>query len=172
MKNPAIAVTALGMACIACACVSESQTPAARAASAERLRCSDPRVSQNELRVLSATTVIEAEPIYFHLSASQGSGEKRVSGAKLLVRQPDGVSSDEMTQMLLCHSAKALLGQVDMGAFPNDPYFLPDAWVDIDVKPENGFLAVRISADKVWQNLEVLHRATAFADVHRAVVGP
>jgi hypothetical protein len=87
-------------------------------------------------------------------------------GTKLFVRAPDGVSADDLTRILRCHSARALLGQIDAAALPDDPYYLPDTWLDIDAKVEQGLLVVRLSASRIGQNLAVLHRATAFADAH------
>jgi hypothetical protein len=69
---------------------------------------------------------------------SNNNSEERVSGAKLIVRPPAGVSAEQMTRVLQCHGARVLLGRVDSSAIPDDPYWLPDAWVHIDVRPENG----------------------------------
>jgi hypothetical protein len=172
MKKFVFGLAAFGVVSVASGCVSESPTPAARAASMERLQCTDPRQSQEELRALQGTAVVRAEPTYFLLNSGAGSGAGRISGTKLLVRPPQGVSALDLNRALQCHSARMLLGQVDPAAFPDDPYFLPDAWVDIDVKPEDGLLAVRLTADKVPQNLALLHRATAFADAHRTATTP
>jgi hypothetical protein len=93
-----------------------------------------------------------------------------VSGAKLLIRPPDGLSSERLAGILQCHSAKVQLGQVDVSRFADDPYRLPDAWVDNDVKPEGGNFAVTLSSDTVAKNLQVLERASAFADAHHSSV--
>jgi hypothetical protein len=61
-----------------------------------------------------------------------------------------------------------LLGQIDPSTLQDDPFYLPDTWIDIDVKAERGFLVVKLSADRVWQNLAVLRRATAYAYLHRS----
>lgn len=172
MKKSVIALIALGAACSS-ACMLFPQSPEARAASTERLQCSDPKVSQDELHVLQETVILKVEPLTFHAGANMGSeGGQRVSGAKLLVRAPDGVSIDEMTRVLQCHSAKVILGRPDPATVAGDPYILPDTWLDIDVKSENGLFAVRLSAEKVWQNLALLHRAIAFADAHPRSTNP
>jgi hypothetical protein len=62
---------------------------------------------------------------------------------------------------------QAPLGQVDASGFTDDPYWLPDAWPDIQVRPSNGNLEVVVSADNIPDGLHVLQRATAFADTHR-----
>ena len=132
------------------------------------MQCSDERVSRDELRVLRETAVVRVVPITFHVGADvRSEGSVRVGGVKLLVRAPDGVPADEMTRVLQCHSAKALLGQVALPAEVDDPYTLPEAWVDIDVTSENGLFAVKVTADRVSENLTLLHHAALFAEVHR-----
>jgi hypothetical protein len=91
----------------------------------------------------------------------------RVQGVKLFVRPPDGIPLDEMTRVLQCHSAKALLGRVDLPPLDGDPYRLPDTWVDIEVISDHGSVVVRESADRVTENLALYQRATAFAEEHR-----
>jgi len=86
--------------------------------------------------------------------------------AKLTVRPPKGVSAEQLTRVLQCHSARALLGQLDGSAVRNDPYWLADTWVTIEVKPENGNFAVTVSADTLRDNLQVFSRAHSYADDH------
>jgi len=72
-----------------------------------------------------------------------------------------------MARVLQCHSAKALLGRVDLPPLAGDPYRLPDTWVDIEVISEHGAVVVRESADRITENLALYQRATAFAEEHR-----
>jgi hypothetical protein len=169
MRKLTIAFATLGFVGVCPACVHES-TPEVRAARVERMQCTDAQAT-GELSILQNTAVLSAEPTYFYPTTAGASGGGTVTGAKLLVRPPPGVSSLDMTRALQCHSAKMLLGQVDPATFRDDPYSLPGAWVDIDVKPEGGNLAVRVTADRVPENLALVHRAMAFADAHRAPVG-
>jgi hypothetical protein len=167
MKKFAIALAVLRVACAASGCVHEP-TPVERAAGEVRLRCAEPEISQDDLRILQETRVVQVEPATFLAGAStRTEGGRTVSGTKLVVKAPPGVSAEGMARILRCHSARALLGQVDATLFAYDPFFLPDTWVDIDVTTENGFFVVKLSADRVWQNLAVLRRATAFAETHR-----
>jgi hypothetical protein len=145
--------------------------PAARAAQVEHAQCAGAKTAQDDLRLLEATTVLKAEPLYSRVHTN-GNDEDRVSGAKLLIRPPPGISADRLGLVLQCHSARALLGQVDKSQVPDDPYWLPDAWVDIDVTPEAGNFAVTLRADSVSRNLQVLNRATAFAETHRETAAP
>jgi hypothetical protein len=153
---------------IACGGCEVEQTAAARAANVAQIQCSDPRTSSDEARVLGDTRILKVVPWTFRAGSDvRSDGMVRVQGVKLVVRPPDGVTLDEMTRILQCHSAKALLGRVDLPPLPGDPYVLPDAWLDIDVVTEHGAVVVKESADRVWQNLALLKRATAFADEHR-----
>jgi hypothetical protein len=115
--------------------------------------------------ILQSLVVLGASPVYTRQPSKTGPDE-RVSGVKLLVRAPDGVSPERLTRTLQCHSARALLGQVDRSQLPDDPYFLPDEWLDISVASENGNLAVSLEADSVAKNLQVLNRVSVYADAH------
>jgi hypothetical protein len=49
---------------------------------------------------------------------------------------------------------------------PNDPYWLADHWLDIQVIPEDGNFTVTIRAGSALDNLEVLGPATRYAHEH------
>jgi hypothetical protein len=140
--------------------------PTARAAQVEQAECAN-GTPQDDARVLQSAKVLKAEPIYARVHTNN-TDEELVSGARLVIRAPEGVSAERLTRMLQCHSAAALLGQIDDSKLADDPTWLPNAWLDIDVKPELGNFAVTLSANSVARNLQVLHRATAFADTHRS----
>jgi hypothetical protein len=169
MNTLSFVVAAAGIACAGTACA-ERVAPATKAASVEQLQC-DHRAPGDDVRLLQGTTVLAAHPLYSHVISGKNSSEDRVTGARLTVRPPDGVSPERLTRVIQCHSARALLGQVDTTAFSNDPYWLPDAWLDIQVVPENGNYDVVLRADNIPDGLEVLHRATAFAESHRTNAG-
>lgn len=161
---------AIGAACLAAACTT-GQTPVAKAAAVEQLQC-EPSSASDSVGVLQRTTVLSAGPLYSHVRTGKDDSEDRVTGAKLIVRAPEGVSAEKLTRLLQCHSAQVLLGQVDTSKFSNDPYSLPNAWVDIDVKGADGNYTIVLRADSVSEGLNVLHRATAFADAQRNSAQP
>ena len=140
--------------------------PTAKATQVEQAECSNGG-AQNDMRLLQSAKVMRAEPVYARVSTKNGE-EERVDGATLVVSAPDGVSADRLAQLLQCHSAAVLLGQIDGSKFSDDPTWLPNAWLDIDVKPQAGNFAVTLRANTVAKNLQVLQRATAFADTHRS----
>ena len=149
---------------------SSAPPPSAKAAGVERLQCDTASASQDGL--VRSTRVLAVEPLYSHVITSNNNSEERVAGAKLLVRPPSGVTADELTRVLQCHSARVLLGQVNPATVPNDPYWLPDTWVNINVKPENGNFAITIAADSVHDNLTVFGRANHYADDHMVATDP
>jgi hypothetical protein len=110
--------------------------------------------------VLQTATPLEAQPVVFPLS--QGGG--RVSGTKLVVRPPEGMTSDEFARALQCHAALAALGQIDRSLAAVDPTWLPETWVDMKVVPENGNVTIVLSADTNRDNLRIYRRAVAFVE--------
>lgn len=170
MKDVLLVVAAAGVACSFTACAGKV-APADKAASVEQLQC-DGRAPGDDLQMLQNTAVLRASPLYSHVISGKNSTEDRVTGARLLVRPPEDVSPERMTRILQCHSARALLGQVDTSRFADDPYWLPDAWLDIQVTPDNGNYEVVVRADSIPDGLQVLRRATAFAESQRGVHDP
>jgi hypothetical protein len=73
-----------------------------------------------------------------------------------LVLHP-GNASDPWIQMRRCPSARVFFGGGD------DDSWIPDGWVDLDVRPEGDGVAVTISADSVSKNIKLLQRTAAFA---------
>jgi hypothetical protein len=149
------------------ACAS-APPPAARAAGVERTQCDSTAASQDE--VVRSMRVLSVKPLYTHVR-SNNTFEDRVNGAKLIVRPPQGMTAEQMTRALQCHSARVLLGQ-EASKVQNDPYSLPDRWVTIEVEPEDGNFAVTISAETVRDNLQVYGRANHYADDHMVATDP
>jgi len=157
-----------------CSCggVCGDPPPTTTAAGVERMQCDGSASPQEELGLLRSTSVLRVEPLYSHVSTSNNNSEERVNGAELIVRPPKGVTAEQMTRILQCHSARMLLGKVDKAAVPNDPYWLPDTWLNIEVKPSDGNFAVTISADSVHDNLQVFGRATHYANERAIATEP
>lgn len=168
MQSKVCGVAVVALVSLAAACTS-TPLPAAKAAGVARDQQCDE--TQSGLALLRSTTVIRIDPVYSHVMTGDNS-EERVNGAKLLVRPPQGLSADQMARVLQCHSASVLLGQVSPSAIPNDPYWLPNSWVDIHVTPEDGNFAVTLSADTVTDNLRLLSRANRYGDAHQLATEP
>jgi hypothetical protein len=144
--------------------------PATAAASVERLQCDAMVTGPAATQILQANAVLYMKPLYHHIIVNPNDAEDRISGAKLVLRPPTGVSAEELTRILQCHSARVLLGKVSPADIPDDPYWLADAWLDIQVTPENGNFAVTVVADSVHDNIEVLGRATRYAREHMLAI--
>lgn len=161
-----VVVCAMGVASTAC-----SSTPQlnVRAADVARLQCGPGARSQDGL--VGSMAVVRVEPLYSHVR-SFNSAEERVNGVKLLVQPPNGLGTEQMEGILQCHSARVLLGQLDAARVPNDPFWLPERWINIDVQPALDSFAISVSADTVPDNLEVLGRATRFGRAHMQATDP
>lgn len=157
-----------GALSLATACAGQPRATV-QAAEVERMQCDPSSTSQDD--VVRSIAVLRVQPLYSHVRTGNTS-EERVNGASLLVRPPKGVSAEQLTRILQCHSARILLGQLNSSAVRSDPYWLPDTWVTIDVRPENGNFAVTVSADTVRGNLQVYSRANHYADDHMLATDP
>jgi len=134
-----------------------------RAAHEERMQC-DAASSPDDLRVAQTARVLQVEGHYM----ADTSGIRKVIGARVVLRPPPGVSADRMTRILQCHNARVMLGRAGEVQWPDDPYVLPNTWVDIDVKEVEGNFVAAISADRISDNIRVLQRARAFAAAQAA----
>jgi hypothetical protein len=159
MKMSGIGRAAAGMALLSCACTGSAPLNA-KAAEVERRECTGAQASADELRVRQATTVLKVEPEHYWDLCF---GIAKITGTRLLVRGPAGVSSEQLARNLQCASARASLDREDPDGLPKDPYGLPGAWVDVDVAPEGENLAVTLRAESVSNNIRLFHRARAFA---------
>lgn len=154
---------------LAPACAS-SPPPPVKAAQAEQIECRDGVNPQEEVRLVEGVSVLHDEQLYTDVNAGREDGLMRLANGALLIVVPPPVTTEFMTRALRCHSARAALGQIDESRFPNDPYWLPDAWLDIKVAPAEGpyagNYAVTVSADDIHHNIAVFQRANAFAEAH------
>jgi hypothetical protein len=145
-------------ACLLCAC-SSIDPPRAPAAKVGLLPCEDAQAWQDELNLLDAGTLLKVEPTTWQDTCN---GAFTITGTRFLVRSPEA-SSEKLAKLLQCPSGRVLVGEVDSAQPAGGGLQLPEGWVDIDVKREAGHYAVRLSAANVAKNIQLLHRATAFA---------
>jgi hypothetical protein len=144
---------------LASGCLFE-ESPSARAAGIERVQCSDPKGRVEDLRILREARVLYVEAEY---SVHLASGIGKVTGTRIVMRPPETVTSEKMTRVLQCHGARAYLRRDEPSPLAHDPFFLPDAWVSIDVASEGGNYVALLSSDTVYNNLRILRRANEFA---------
>jgi hypothetical protein len=145
-----------------------SVTPETKAVEVERLQCEPTSSEEVDLRLLAGLNVLSVQPIYSYVHTATTGTDKVVVGAKLLVRPPETLDSQRVLRILQCHSARAVLGKLDPSKFPGDPFWLAGSWLEVDLAPEAGNLAVTVQAQGVHENLEVLAHARTFATTHRS----
>jgi hypothetical protein len=161
MRRVGIAGIAFACALFVCGCLLP-QSPTVRAINVEHLQCPD--LSPSPTEVVQTTQILHVYGDYFYQSAGLG----KIEGARILLRPPEGMTVDRMTRVLQCYGAQGFLGHTRGASTANDPFFLPDAWVDIDVKVENGNYVAVLTSDTSYNNLRILQRANAFAAAQQA----
>jgi hypothetical protein len=161
----------LGAAATAAACAS-TPPPTVTAAEVTREQCDSRANAERGAPLIRSATVLRVDPLYSNVPTAYGNIEERVNGAQLLVRPPPGVSPEDLTRDLQCHSAALVLGQVSSPDVADDPYWLPNSWVNIEVRPENGNYLITVSADTIDKSLEVLRRANRYAEQHMLAANP
>lgn len=156
------------LACLAClalgsACGSASQPPKSAAdqyAFVEHTRCMPQDDDKQLASVLSGEAVAGVRPLYSNVEASKSGLQAELRGARLSIRALPGVTPEWLDRALECHGAKAMLGHVTPPA--NDPFFVPNAFVDVDVFSEKDGFEVQVVAYSPEDAKQVLDRANAF----------
>jgi hypothetical protein len=116
---------------------------------------------QDVAPLLSPDSVDSVEPAMSYVqSGSGGDREARLRGARILLRPAPGMSRETLTRSLECHESRVVLGAVAPGA--DDPYSLPDRWLDIDVDSERDGFVVLVRIDEFQDARRVLDRAKSF----------
>jgi predicted methyltransferase len=86
----------------------------------------------------------------------------------LLPAASHGQGPEEITRSLECHQMRAILGQIEVR--DDDPYVLPDRWLDINTHSEGDGFSVRVTTDSIADAKRVLDRAERHvARPHRGV---
>jgi hypothetical protein len=155
-------VIALGL--LASGCAMPVPLPV-RAANMEASECRDALPAEEEARALESMRVLGVRS-KFHQNACNG--VCTVWGVYVSVRPPVGIDTERFGRMLRCHNLRVLDGHEDASRIPNDPYGLPDTWLEIDVKVDAGNYLVTLVGDRVSDTLRILARAKAYAGAHGA----
>lgn len=162
-RRPATTIAFLiGLAPLSCATIA----PEKKAAEVEQLQCGPTTSDGFDLRLMAKMEVLSVHPIYSHIHNATTGTEKRVAGTRLLIRPPEGIDPPRVVRILQCHSARSVLGRLDRSRFPNDPFWLEGAWLEIGAEADTGNLAVSVAADDIPRNLTILERSRAFAAAH------
>jgi hypothetical protein len=155
----------LTVSALACA---ESPLPATKAAEVERADCGSPFDEASAQRVLKTVEVSATAPKYMPMFSSRLAGGVLVTGVRIVIRPPEGLSAGQVERLLQCHGARAVLDHIDRSDLSDDPFWLPDDWVDINVVEKAGNYLVTVEGTNVQHNIDVYERAKAFARAHAA----
>ena len=112
-----------------------------------------------DARVVDPHNVDRVEPLYAIVSSTPNGMESRLIGAKLHIRQLEGMTAESVSNSLYCHAASDTLRSP-----PNNtcPYAIPDAWVDIQVRPDATGYEVAVRGQDFNEAEQILSRAQSF----------
>jgi hypothetical protein len=133
------------------------------AALRERIMCGSD-VLQSERQILAAHQVEQVEPVYASGGGGKGGTGKRLLGAKIKWLAQEGLTAQWLERVLLCHGARGAQRQLGEGV--DDPFWLPDGWVEIDVEDGKGGFVVNLAGESLEQAKRIFSRAAAFARTH------
>lgn len=100
------------------------------------------------------------DPAYSYVSSGPVDREARLRGARIRIKPLPGLSRETIARSAECHEARAVLGQIP--ARPDDPYVLPDQWLDIDVESEGDGFAILARTDSTDAARRALERARRY----------
>jgi hypothetical protein len=160
----AVSVIALSGCYVASFFVPVAKTPADSAHELDK-KCrgfSDP----GSLPLLLPYSAIDSvEPAYAHVVDPPAD---HLSGAQIHVRPLGGLSKETLTRTLECHEASVVLGKTPLTA--EDPYTLPERWVDIDVDSAGDSFLVSVRVENFKDAKDVLARAKIYLAATRQPV--
>jgi hypothetical protein len=108
--------------------------------------------------VADAKYVIDyVKPEYTYVTTGTIYRQPRLTGAQIHLRPEPGMTKEIIQRTLECHEAMVTLGKAPQTA--EDPYFLPDVWLDINADSEGDGFVVKVVADKFEDAKDVLARA-------------
>jgi len=125
--------------------------------------CQDGSAWQAALGGLPATAVGRVEATYFRDTCA---GTALVSGTKLYVLS-GAVEAAPWGRLLECGTARVRFTATPSKAYAGSPAWTPDGWVDVKVEHEHKSIVLTLHAESAAKNIQLYHRATAFADLTR-----
>jgi hypothetical protein len=102
------------------------------------------------------------EPAYSHVVDPPAD---HLRGAQIHVRPLPGLSKESLTRSLECHEASVVLGKAR--SVEDDPYTIPERWVDIDVDGNGDNFVVWTRVDNFSDAQKVLARAKSYFETIR-----
>ena len=116
--------------------------------------------------IVDASLVIDSvAPAYSYISGGPVGRDAHMRGAEIHLRPGPGLTKEGIQRALECHEALATLGRLQ--AIPDDPYFLPDVWLEINADSEGDGFVVRVLVDALDDARNVLARARRTAAANK-----
>ena len=136
----------------------------------ERIRC-DGDVDESTLAPIFEDKIIESvEPLYTPVSSGghgAGGNYSQLIGAIVRLSAYKGFTAEWLDRALECHSARRVLGRIPSTKEPNDPFWLPQRTVDIEVSATRSTFNVFVRGGSIKDAEEILARANAFLEARR-----
>lgn len=136
---------------------------AEEAAALAASRCTRADPAQDDPKLFAADAIESVEPFYKYTLGSAYGREAHLHGARLHLRPAKGASAEWMQRALECHGALLALGKAAPSS-RNEPYWLEDAWVEIELRSERDGFIVDLGAEDVEHAGRLLANAKAFAN--------
>jgi len=112
-------------------------------------------------RVMAPASIGAVEPSYSYVLGGPNGRSARLRGAKIHLAANAAATKEVLARTLRCHEARVLLGKAE--SRDNDPYTLPDQWLDIDVDVTDDGWVVQVGADETEDARVVLDRARQYS---------
>jgi hypothetical protein len=168
MKRVLSIVAASLVACSA-GTTQEAKTASDRAAFMERTRCAGGEDEALLAPVLNGNAVRDARPLYSNVDSAKGGLHAELRGATLVVDALPGMTAEWLDRALECHSAQNVLGRRPVA--PDDPFWLPESTVDIDVRSAKDGFDVAVSGFSTADAQRIWARADAFWKARKGDAG-
>lgn len=134
-----------------------SRTDPHAQAAAVQAKCANEATT--DARVVDPHNVDRVEPLYAIVSSTPNGMESRLIGAKLHIRQIDGLTTEAVSNALWCHAAQDTLSSPQNNTCP---FAIPNAWVDIQVHPDATGYEVAVRGQDFNEAEQILSRAKAY----------
>lgn len=132
------------------------------AAAEEKARCAPEDPAESDPKLFLPSVIESVEPFYMYTSGNASGRDAHLRGARLHMKPPKGASSEWLERALQCRHARLVLGKTARTA-KDEPYWLEDAWVEIEVHSDGAGFIVDLIATDVDSAARLLARARAFA---------
>ena len=169
-RRNVVAATSTLLAVATAACGQSSpqgaKTPVDHAAFMERTRCTADDDGKMLAPVLGGSAVAGVQPLYSTVGGAKSGLQSELRGATVSVAALPGVTAEYLDRALECYSAKAVLGHGPTAS--DDPFWLPGASVDIDVRSNKDGFDIAVAGFSPEDAQKILARANAFGKAKTA----